>query len=289
MAKAKSTTAWHVTPECVAEGSSPVSAVERHRMIAEAAYFLAERRGFPGGDVAEDWRQAESWIDQMLKEQGRLPPMTPEEIEQRVHGALATDPATIAAQVRAVTLDALTRGSLDADALKRVTAAVVKGAREGAAPLGEHGRQALKNAMRGLDDALAGAAEAAQLAIQEAAGRTNEFSRHGLKQAADDLATLQTLFIETLQDAARNTQGVVQATLTELAEHARTSGSAVGQRTRIALDQLARAITASARDQAEKGTEVLRHEAALLAGLAAGLLQGIAARLESKDADKDDV
>lgn len=289
MAKAKSTTARHVTPECVAEKNSPVSAEERYRMIAEAAYFLAEKRGFLGGDVAEDWRQAETEIDQMLKEQGRLPSMTPEEIEQRVQGALATDPATIAAQVRAVTLDALTRGSLDADALKRVTAAVVKGAREGAAPLGEHGKQALKNAMRGLDDALAGAAEAAQLAIQEAAGRTNEFSRQGLKQAADDLATLQTLFIETLQDAARNTQGVVQATLTELAEHARTSGSAVGQRTRIALDQLAQAITVSARDQAKKGTEVLRHEAALLAGLAAGLLQGIAARLESKDTDKDDV
>jgi len=33
---------------------------------------------------------------------------------------------------------------------------------------------------------LAGAAEAAQLAIQEAAGRTGEFSRQGLKQAADD-------------------------------------------------------------------------------------------------------
>lgn len=50
--------------------------------------------------------------------------------------------------------------------------------------------------MRGLDEALAGAAEAAQLAIQEAAGRTGEFSRQGLKQAADDLATLQTLFVE---------------------------------------------------------------------------------------------
>ncbi|QLQ04417.1 MAG: hypothetical protein HZY77_07275 [Thiobacillus sp.] len=213
--------------------------------------------------------------------------MTPEEIEQRVQGALATDPAAIAAQVRAITLDALTRGHLDTDALKRVTAAVVKGAREGAAPLGEPGGQALKEAMRGLDEALAGAAEAAQLAIQEAAGRSSEFSRQGLKRAVDELATLQTLFIETLQDAARNTRGVVQATFTELAEHARSSGSAVGQRTRIALDQLAHAVTAGAREQAKRGTEVVRHEAALLAGLAAGLLQGIAARLESKDTDKD--
>ena len=109
----------------------------------------------------------------------------------------------------------------------------------------------LPTAVRGAGDAdpgwTFGVAEAAQLAIQEAAGRTGEFSRQGLKQAADDLATLQTLFVETLQDAAQNAKGVVQATFTELAEHARSSGSALGQRVKIALDQLTQAVTSGAR------------------------------------------
>lgn len=139
MTKGISSSAPNAAPESVAEKSPPVTAEERFRMIAEAAYFRAEKRAFVGGNVAEDWLQAEAEIDRMLKEQGRLPSMTPEEIEQRVQGTLATDPAAIAAQVRAITLDALTRGSLDTDALKRVTTAVVQGAREGAAPLGEHG------------------------------------------------------------------------------------------------------------------------------------------------------
>lgn len=282
----KSTSSRNVTPEPVTENPLAVTAEERYRMIAEAAYFLAEKRGFQDDRVAEDWLQAEVEIDRMLREEKRLPSMTPEEIEQRVQSVLATDSAAIAAQVRAITLDALTRGSLDTEALKRVMTAVVKGAREGATPLGEHGEHALKEAIRGLDEALAGAAEAAQLAIQEAASRTDEFSRQGLKRAADDLATLQTLFTETLQDAAQTAKGVVQATFTELAEHARASGSAVGRRTRIALDQLTQAVTSSARGQAKKGTEVVRHEVALLSGLAAGLLQGIATRLESKDTGK---
>jgi len=286
MAKTKSKAARTATPESVAEKHSPVTAEERYRMIAEAAYFCAEKRGFLGGDVAADWLEAEAEIDQVLKEQGRFPTMASEEIEQRVQSALDTDPAAISAQVRAITLDALTRGHLDSDALKRVTAAVVKGAREGATPLGERGEQALKEAMRGLDEALAGAAEAAQLAIQEAVGRSSEFSRQGLKRAADDLATLQTLFIETLQDAERDAKGVVQETFSELIEHARISGSAVSQRVRTASDQLAHAMTEGARDQAKKGAEVLNHEAKLLAGLAAGLLRGIAARLESKNTDK---
>lgn len=286
MAKPKSTAARTATPESVTEKNPPVTAEERYRMIAEAAYFLAEKRSFLGGDVATDWLQAEAEIDQRLKTQGRLPNVAPEEIARQVQDALAADPATIAAQVRAITLDALMHGHLDSDALKRVMAAVIKGAREGAAPLREHSGHALKEAMRGLDEALAGAVEAAQLAIQEAAGRTGEFSRQGLKRAVDDLATLQTLFVETLQVTARETKGVAQSTFTELAEHARSSGSAVSQRVKIALDQLPHAMAEDARDQAQKSVKVLRHEAALLAGLAAGLLRGVAARLESKESDK---
>lgn len=39
------------------------TAEERHRMIAEAAYFRAEARGFRGGDPLEDWLLAEAEID----------------------------------------------------------------------------------------------------------------------------------------------------------------------------------------------------------------------------------
>ena len=35
-------------------------AVEQHQMIATAAYFLAERRGFAPGAELEDWVQAEA-------------------------------------------------------------------------------------------------------------------------------------------------------------------------------------------------------------------------------------
>jgi ABC-type transporter Mla subunit MlaD len=34
-------------------------------MIAEAAYFRAEHRGFQGGDPLDDWLQAEAEIDRM--------------------------------------------------------------------------------------------------------------------------------------------------------------------------------------------------------------------------------
>ena len=39
---------------------------DRQRMIAEAAYYIAARRGFSGGDPVQDWIQAERQISRIL-------------------------------------------------------------------------------------------------------------------------------------------------------------------------------------------------------------------------------
>lgn len=41
----------------------------RQQMIAEAAYYIAESRGFTGGTPENDWIKAESQIDQLLHQQ----------------------------------------------------------------------------------------------------------------------------------------------------------------------------------------------------------------------------
>ena len=42
------------------------SRAEREHMVAVAAYYLAERRGFSPGREQEDWQCAEGQIDRML-------------------------------------------------------------------------------------------------------------------------------------------------------------------------------------------------------------------------------
>jgi hypothetical protein len=44
----------------------PISAEERRKMVAEAAYFRAQRRGFQGGSPDRDWMEAEAEIDAIL-------------------------------------------------------------------------------------------------------------------------------------------------------------------------------------------------------------------------------
>lgn len=46
---------------------SGISAQERHHLISQTAYYIAERRGFTPGDELEDWLKAEAEVDRMLE------------------------------------------------------------------------------------------------------------------------------------------------------------------------------------------------------------------------------
>lgn len=52
-------------------GPRPLTPEERHEMIAQAAYYRAEERGFTSGDPQADWLGAETEIDKQLTEQAQ--------------------------------------------------------------------------------------------------------------------------------------------------------------------------------------------------------------------------
>jgi len=45
---------------------SIITSEERHQMIAEAAYLIAEKRGFQGGTPEQDWLEAAAKIDSRI-------------------------------------------------------------------------------------------------------------------------------------------------------------------------------------------------------------------------------
>lgn len=47
--------------------SARMAPEQRQQLIAQAAYFIAERRGFAPGNELEDWLQAEAEIEACMK------------------------------------------------------------------------------------------------------------------------------------------------------------------------------------------------------------------------------
>jgi len=56
--------------ESVPDGLTNVDPEFRHEMVATAAYYIAEQRGFAPGHEVEDWLAAEAAVDATL---GRIP------------------------------------------------------------------------------------------------------------------------------------------------------------------------------------------------------------------------
>jgi hypothetical protein len=69
---------------------------ERQKMIAEAAYYRAERRGFNGGDAVRDWCEAEAEIDARLRQ------LEARELVERIEEALGSAAQRLAAARRRV-------------------------------------------------------------------------------------------------------------------------------------------------------------------------------------------
>jgi DNA repair exonuclease SbcCD ATPase subunit len=79
-------------------------------MIAEAAYFKAERRGFNGGDAVRDWCEAEAEVD------ARLRRLDDGQLVERIEEALEAAAAKLATVRRKVArLSSETRGEWERD------------------------------------------------------------------------------------------------------------------------------------------------------------------------------
>jgi hypothetical protein len=143
-------------------------------------------------------------------------------------------------------------------------------------------KEIFSHAATALDDALAVAAQASKLAIEEAASKVDEYSHHDLGKAADDLKDMESLFLDTLEQVANSGNHIVSDIAVDFVKHARQSGTAVGKQALAALDTLKEL------PHWGKATVVSSTVGATitLAQIGSGILLGIAESLKAKDPKK---
>ncbi len=133
-----------------------------------------------------------------------------------------------------------------------------------------------------MDDALAVAAEASKLAIEEAASRDNEFSRDDVNQATEDLKSMEGMLLDTMEKVAKSSNPIVAEIGRDFISHAQKSGTAVGRQVMNALDAL--------KDLPREGKETIITGAvtatSVLAQIGSGILMGIAESLQSLQSKK---
>jgi uncharacterized protein DUF6781 len=211
-------------------------------------------------------------------------------LETEIRDALAHS-TNIQDTVHRITLKAMNANRLDLESMRRIITAVMQGVHDGAQHQLEHAsdqtqsaKSQITEAVTGLDSALARFAEASKLALEEAAGRAQKFSDKELSRTRTDLESLESLFVDTLQDTAKATQGLVSETLHDLGNHARNNGTAVGEQLKETLTIFTQQMTSVGHAQLEAGAHLAHSTADFIHKIANGVLDGI----KDKDKDKTD-
>ena len=204
-----------------------------------------------------------------------------QEVQDAVRAAVKSG-TDVHQQIKAITLNALTKRQLDMENIKSVTEAVGNGINEGMATQGEHAKEVFMHAATALDDALAIAAEASKLAIEEAASRVNEYSEHDLNDAIKDLQGMEKSFLGTLEKIAKGSNQVVADIVSDFIAHTGQSGTAVGKQALTALEAL-KALPQISKEIIVANTVAT---ASTLAQIGSGILLGIAESLQSSPSKK---
>jgi hypothetical protein len=184
-------------------------------------------------------------------------------------------------KIRTITLKALTERQLDMENIKNVAEEVSEGINEGMTTQSEHAKEIFTHAATALDEALAVAAEASKLAIEEAASKVNDYSQHDLDSASKDLQDMEGMFIDTLEKVVKGNQ-VIADIVGDFVSHARQSGTAVGKQVLTALEALKEL------PHLGKETVISSTVAATitLAQIGSGILLGIAESLQPSHSKK---
>lgn len=213
------------------------------------------------------------------------PGVSPEQVEEQVRKAVE-DGRDIAQEVERITSEALSLGRLEMERMKGVIEGVAKGASEGAGDSPAPGREAVSEALDGLQNAMLESFESARLAIEESTSKAGEYSEAELKQRLAELRDMEKTLLDTLSATARSGANTGTEILEDLIKHARRSGTKLGSEVETSMRSLARSLPEALRETAVAGFGAARETSARAAEAASGLFKGMADALRESDSGK---
>lgn len=208
--------------------------------------------------------------------------LSTQEIISAASESVQQDVSDIRTRVRDLTLRALQSRRLETDEIREVVRAVAEGVSLGAEHRAGEVKQALASALSGLDDALAKAAQATHLALQELVSKSRDFTDQDLRRALDDLRVTEQALLDTLGQVADVAGSKIRQELKDAVEHARRSGTDTGASVKATLSDLGSHLSASLQASKHAGQDAANTLSSRLAALASGILAGMAEALREK-------
>jgi len=183
-------------------------------------------------------------------------------------------------RVRELTARALHDRRMELSELRAIVGAISSGVGSGLTARGGEMKEGLKQAVSGLDEAIGSAAQNASYTLREAISQGKAFKDDELKASLEQLRDLETQFVDTLKQTAKQSGGKLKEELEFLSDHLKHSGTRTGEQVREALQQMVSGLKSSG----EAGRAGLSESAGAaterLSMVASGVLEALADTLK---------
>ena len=190
--------------------------------------------------------------------------------------------ADIRSQVHDITLRALQSRRFDRDGIREVVRAVTEGTALGAERKHTGMRQAMSEALQGLDQALRTSTQAGGEALRQLTSSGRSFSDNELKQALANLKKLEEDFLSTVGQVAEGTSESVRPELREALRNARHAGTATGKQVAQTMGEFAQKFGAASFEATLTGLETAADFGQRFTLIASGILSGMAEALRTE-------
>lgn len=214
------------------------------------------------------------------------PAIDPNELLQTMAAKAVEHGDTLRQSVRDLTLKALSSREATLEQVNKVLEAVTAGVSRGAATAKVDSAKILKDALAGMDEAVMKVVEANQIALKKLTDQGSDFEQSQLKKRLDEVKSLESQFVSSVQKAAEGASAPLQAAWAPVLAQFRTSGSQTGAE----AQRFAETFAANMKQQMEASRETAFKAAHTLtqnyATVVSGILMGLSEAYQEKGARK---
>lgn len=215
------------------------------------------------------------------------------EAEQRAE-KIAAEGENLEERIRLLVQELFRERKLEFSQLNDLVREVLEGASAGIErTLDEKGEkaEALRKVYAGLSDAVAAVVKAFGTAVEQGRERGQKFAQEDVKEAFEELSSLEKKFLDTLWQTAGSFNAFLREELQEIVEEARKAGTKIGPAVKEAGQAAAKEPFGVASQAAEAGLRAAAQSAGLLMQAVGSFLEAtgemISDRASASDASKD--
>ncbi len=197
--------------------------------------------------------------------------------------AVATEQSeNLHARVRDITVRAMSRRTLSSGEIMAVVRAVTEGITLGLGHRTGEIKEAVREALGGLDEALQKVAESTKLAAQQLIAQGKEFGVQDLKPAMDELKQMEEMFLNTVSKVSEAAGGRIKEEFTAQLKHVRRSGTDSGRVIAATLAEFNQRTGSTLKSGVRQTASAALEMKQRLTLLASGILAGMADALQEK-------